>query len=87
MRLDAKALATAGALLTGGAILFFGVLNLMFPGYGAAALELAASVYPGYESSGGLGSVVVGTLYGLVDGAVGGWLLAWLYNLAAGPAA
>lgn len=84
MRLDAKALAIAGALLTGGAVLFLGVLNRIVPGYGAAALDLAASVYPGYEATAGVGSILVGTLYGLIDGAIGGWLLAWLYNLAAG---
>lgn len=84
MQLDSKALAVAGALLTGGALFFFGLLNLAFPGYAASALELAASVYPGYEGTGGFGTVLTGTLYGLVDGAIGGWLLAWLYNRAAG---
>lgn len=85
MRLDPKALAVAVALLTGGALLFFGLLNMAFPGYGVSALEVAASVYPGYEGPGGFGTVLTGTLYGLVDGAVGGWLLAWLYNLTAEP--
>lgn len=36
---------------------------------------------------GGFGSVVVVTLYALVDGAVGGFLLAWLYNRFAAGAA
>ncbi len=84
MRLDSRALAVAGALLTGGALFFFGLLNQAFPGYAASALEVVASVYPGYEGPGGFGAVLTATLYGLVDGAVGGWLLAWLYNLAAG---
>lgn len=84
MRLDSKALAVAGALLTGGALLFFGVLNLAFPGYAGPLLELAASIYPGYAGPGGIGAVLTGTVYGLVDGAVGGWILAWLYNVAAG---
>jgi len=39
-----------------------------------------SSVYPGYKAAGTLGSVVVGTLYALLDGAVGGALFAWLYN-------
>lgn len=84
MQLDPRALAIAGALLTGGALFFFGLLNLLFPGYAASALELAASVYPGYRGPGGFDTVLTGTLYGLVDGAIGGWLLAWLYNLVAG---
>lgn len=39
-----------------------------------------SSVYPGYKTVGGFGSVTVGTLYALVDGAVGGAIFAWLYN-------
>lgn len=84
MRLDSKALAVAGALFTGGALLFFGLLNLTFPGYAGSLLELAASIYPGYAGPGGIGAVLTGTLYGLVDGAIGGWILAWLYNVTAG---
>ena len=30
------------------------------------------------------GDVIVGTMYGLVDGAVGGAVIAWLYNRLAG---
>lgn len=82
MELDTKALAVAGSLLTGGALLFFGILNLAVPGYAGPLLELAASIYPGYGGTAGLGDLLVGTGYGLVDGAVGGWLLAWLYNAA-----
>jgi hypothetical protein len=39
-----------------------------------------ASVYPGYTGEPSFGQVIVGTLYGLVDGAIGGALIAWLYN-------
>jgi len=79
MKLSVKALAITAAILWGGAILLTGVGNLIAPGYGAAFLELAASIYPGYEV-GGLGSVIVGTLYAAVDGAVFGGIFAWLYN-------
>jgi hypothetical protein len=40
-------------------------------------------MYPGYEPGPGIGSVLTGTLYGLVDGAIGGAVFAWLYNLFA----
>ncbi len=36
-------------------------------------------LYPGY-APGGFGSVIMGTLYALVDGAIGGAVFAWLYN-------
>ena len=80
VRIDAKALALAVGLLWGGAILAFSLVAMFVPGYGSAVLELAASIYPGYDGASGLSSTLVGTLYGLVDGAIGGWLLGWLYN-------
>lgn len=84
MQLSVKGLAWSMGLLWGGAMLLVGLFNLTFPSYGVAFLEWAASFYPGYHGAAGFGSVVVGTLYGLVDGAVGGALLAWLYNIFAG---
>lgn len=80
MTLSTKALAWAVGLLWGGALLLVGLANLVFPDYAVTFLELNASFYPGYHGPGGFGSVVVLTFYGVVDGAVGGWLLAWLYN-------
>lgn len=84
MRLNVRALASATALLWGGAVLLVGVGNLLVPTYGVAFLEWAASFYPGYDGPAGLGAVVVSTLYAAVDGAVVGLLLAWLYNVFAG---
>lgn len=84
MTLSTKALAGAMALLWGGVHLLTGLANLAVPGYGAAFLEWSASFYPGYGGPGGFGSVVLVALYGVVDGAVFGWLLAWLYNALAG---
>lgn len=84
MKLDVKGLAVAVGLLTGGMFLVVGLANLAWTGYGRSLLDVAASFYPGYGGPAGFGSVLVVTLYGLVDGAVGGALLAWLYNLATG---
>ena len=81
MRLDPKALAMACGALWGGALLLVSLVNLAAPGYGGAFLELAASIYPGYDGPAGFGPLIVVTLYGLVDGAIGGFVLAWLYNL------
>ena len=39
---------------------------------GELFLDVMASVYPGYDATSNFGDVIVGTLYGLVDGAVGG---------------
>jgi hypothetical protein len=80
MQLDIKAITTTCALLWGGATLLVGIANIAFPGYGLAFLDLLASVYPGYEVTATGGSVFVLTLYGIVDGALGGLVFAWLYN-------
>ncbi len=87
MRLDVKAMGITAGLLWGGMVLTIGLAHLIWPQYGVAFLELMSSIYPGYDVS-GFGSVVVGTLYGLVDGWIGGVILAWLYNkLVATPTA
>ncbi len=84
MRLGTRGLTAAMGLLWGGVILLVGVLNLLYPSYGVAFLEWTASIYPGYHGPAGFVSVLVATLYGLVDGAIGGFVLAWLYNAFAG---
>lgn len=84
MKLSTRGLATAIALLTGGCFLFVGLVQLAFPSYGGAFLDLGASIYPGYHGPDGIGSVIVVTLYGLVDGAIAGAILAWLYNWVTG---
>lgn len=80
MRFDITALALTVGLFWGAAILIVASANLIWPSYGRAFLDLAASIYPGYHAGSGLGSVITGTLYGLVDGAIAGGVFAWLYN-------
>jgi len=84
MKLNVTAIALTVGLVWGGAMLVVGSANLIWPDYGSAFLEVAASIYPGYRPGTGWGSVVTGSLYGLVDGAIGGAVLGWLYNLLAG---
>ncbi len=83
MKLSIKAMAIASAILVSGSIFITALINRFHPGYGEAYLQLAASLYPGYHV-GGMKNGIVGALYGLVDGAVCGALLAWFYNMAAG---
>lgn len=87
MRLNVTALAITAALIWGGAILAVSVANILWPPYGAAFLNVVASIYPGYQPGVGFGSVITGALYGLVDGGIGAVVFGWLYNLiAARPA-
>lgn len=87
VRLDLKALAAAGAVLWGGLLLLLSLGDLVWAGYGGAILDLAASIYPGYDGPEGIGALIVATGYGLVDGAIGGIVTAWIYNRVSGAGA
>ena len=81
MRINVIALSFAAALFWGVAILVVAIANLIWPDYGSAFLEIAASICPGYNPGSGIVSVITGTPYGLVDGAIAGAIFGWLYNL------
>ncbi len=81
MKLDIKGVAIALGLVWGFLAMFLtGLANLVWPGYGQSFLNVMASLYPGYAATANIGQVLVGTVYGLVDGAVAGAVFAWLYN-------
>jgi hypothetical protein len=42
-----------------------------------------ASIYPGYRAGSEIGSIVIGAIYALVDGAIGGAVFGSFYNLFA----
>jgi len=79
-KLDVKAMTITVALMWSAAMLLTGIASLVWNGYAQAFLDVVASVYPGYNATSTLGDVIVGALYALLDGAVGGLVLAWLYN-------
>lgn len=80
MRLSVRGLAVAGALLWGGCLLIVELLNLAIPTYGSAFLQGIGSVYPGLHDSRTFGDVILGAVYGAIDGGLGGAFIAWLYN-------
>ena len=80
MRISPPALALTLGVLWGAAMLIIGVAHAMIPSYGAGFFDVMGSVYPGIEGSDTLGDVLLGAVYGLVDGALGGLLIAWVYN-------
>jgi hypothetical protein len=88
MKLDARALAVAGAVVWGGGILVVGldatVLGIKGDDYGKDRMLALASVYPGHTGTPGIGNSLVGGLDGALDGAIGGAVLGWLDNRCAG---
>ena len=81
MKLSVRSVALTGALMWGVlGMCLVGLGNMMWSGYGQGLLDLAASFYPGYQATPSFGQVIIGTLYGLLDGAICGALFAWLYN-------
>jgi hypothetical protein len=82
MRLSLKGMTVASGLLWGGAILFLGLINLVWPTYGLNFLRAISSVYPWFHASGSWKDVVIGTIDALIDGAIAGFLFGWLYNLS-----
>ncbi len=81
MRLNVKAMAIACAFAWGLLGMFLvGVANMIWHGYGQVFLNLAASFYPGYRAEPTCVQVALGTAYGLVDGALLGTVIAWVYN-------
>ncbi len=76
MKLNVKAMALAGGILWGAAMLLLTLSSLM---RGAGQhLTLLSGVYFGYQIT--YMGAVLGLVYGFVTGVVGGGLLAWLYN-------
>lgn len=80
MKFSITGLALASGILWGLAMLGMGLANLIWGSYGQQFLQTMSSVYVGYHATRSVAGVVVGTLYGAVDGLIGGAVFAWLYN-------
>jgi len=78
VKLSIKGLALTIGIVWAVVLAAVGLANQAVAGYGADFLNLL-SIYPGY-APGGLGSVVVLTVWGFVDGVFAGAVIAWLYN-------
>jgi len=77
MQLNPKAFALACGILWG-AGLFLATLWLMIIGSQGNTIILLGKFYWGYSLS--FVGAIMGLIWGFVDGIIGGFLLAWLYN-------
>jgi hypothetical protein len=80
VKLSMRGPALTSAILWGLAMLVMGLANLVWGNYGQQFLQTMSSVYPGYHATRNLVDVIVGALYGAVDGLTGGAVFAWVYN-------
>jgi hypothetical protein len=80
MKLSLKATMAAAGALWGTAILMVGLINLADPGYGVKFLQMIDSVYPWFPSTYSWRSVLIGTMDGVIDGAVAALIFVWIYN-------
>lgn len=80
MKLNVRAFAIASSLLWGGGVTLIVLLNRLRPSYGWLFLRVLGSVYPKYNGAIGLRDGLIGVVMAFLDGAIGGAVLAWLYN-------
>ena len=80
MKSSLKGATMTCALLWGGCMVIVGLINLADASYGGEFLRMMSSVYPGADTARTLGRVLLGGLYGFVDGACAGYLFAALYR-------
>jgi hypothetical protein len=82
-----KAMTSASGILLGACMLIVGLFNMRFASYGGDFLRMMSSVYPGFHDSRTIGDVIIGTIYGVVDGAILGYVFSSLYRWASGLSA
>jgi hypothetical protein len=81
--LSPRALAITAGFIWGACLLGVGGVHLLRPSYGVGFLDAMQSVYPGFHAARTMRDTLVGTGWGIVDGALGGFVFAWVYNLVA----
>ena len=81
MKFSVRAAALTGGVLWAAAM--FGVIlaNLFRPSYGTDFIAMMASIYPGWHFMHRWTDLLIGSVYGFIDGAVCGLVFAWIYDL------
>jgi hypothetical protein len=82
MKLNVKAFAITCGLIWGSGVFFLTWWIIAFDGM-TGEVPFLGRIYRGYQIS-AAGSLI-GLVWALFDGAIGGLIFAWLYNLLLGP--
>ncbi len=83
MKLNVWAFVLSCGLIWALVVLLVGTINWFVPTFGQPFLLVISSIYPGYHAATGGISVIIGTLYSLVDGLVGAAIFVLIYNFFA----
>lgn len=78
MKLNVKAFALACGLIWGFGLLFLTWWIILFDGSTCEATFIGR-IYRGYNIS--FTGSFIGLVWGFFDGLIGGWIVAWVYNL------
>jgi len=78
--MDKRAAAITGAALWGALCLLVGIAHFVWPPYGEAFLQVLDSLYFGLVGDATVSSLVALGVLTTIDGAVLGYLIAWLYE-------
>ena len=74
--LNPKRVGLACGLFWAVTVMFFGLIAMF--GWGIPIQNILSSVYRGYEPS--IKGLIIGGLWALVDGFIGGYIFAWIWN-------
>lgn len=77
-KLSVKALALSMGIIWGAALIIMGIVAMLAPDYASGFVTAVGSLYVGYSAT--VGGIIIGAVWGFVDAAIGGALIAWLYN-------
>lgn len=83
MKVSALALGLTLGVLWGLAMCLIGIAHAIYPEYGREFFAFMGSIYPGMSSEGTLLNTLVAVVYGVVDGFLGGYVMAVVYNFFA----
>lgn len=75
--LNKKAMALSFGITWGVALFIFGLISMF--GWGTYLVDVLSSVYIWYGPS--FIGAIFGGMWGFIDGVIGGFVIAWLYNM------
>lgn len=77
-QLNPRACALAFGTVWGLGMVILALFAMFHGTYGNTIIGITSSVYLGYDNT--IPGAIIGGIWGFVDGGIGGYVFAWLYN-------